>query len=73
MNKSNATASNWQEIVLELKSIAEQQGVTQDQIADRTGLIQSNVSRIFNLKFIPRISTLTAIAKALNVEIIIKK
>lgn len=71
MNKPRAE-SNWKEVVLMIRDAAEQKGITQDEIARKTGLIQSNISRIFNLKHPPLISTLVSIAEAVGVEIIIK-
>lgn len=68
MNKPRAE-SNWKEIVLMIKEASEQKGITQDEIAHKTGLIQSNISRIFNLKHPPLISTLVAIAEVVGAKL----
>lgn len=73
MNTHKTDTEDWKEIVIRLRDIAEEKGITQEEIAEKSGLIQSNVSRIFTLRFVPKISTLALIAKALNVEIIIKR
>jgi len=71
MNKPRAE-SNWKEIVINLRDIAIEKGTTQDMIAYKSGMLQSSVSRIFALQFIPKLSTIISIAKALEVEIILK-
>lgn len=71
MNRPRNTPDNWKEIVQELKEAFDRSGMTQDELADKTGLIQSNISRIFNFKFIPRISTIALIADAIGVELVI--
>lgn len=64
--------SNWKVIVLTLKEIATDQGISQQEIAEKTGLLQSNVSRIFALKYCPRLDLLLAIADAVGVTIFIE-
>lgn len=71
MNKPRAE-SNWKEIVLMIKDAYDRSDMTQTEIQRKTGLIQSNISRIFNLKHPPLISTLVAIAEVVGVEFIIK-
>ena len=71
MNKPRAE-SNWKEIVLMIKDAYDRSDMTQTEIQRKTGLIQSNISRIFKLKHPPLISTLVAIAEAVGVELIIK-
>lgn len=71
MNKPRAE-SNWKEIVLMIKDAYDRSDMTQTEIQRKTGLIQSNISRIFNLKHPPLISTLVAIAEVVGVELIIK-
>lgn len=62
----------WQLFVLLLREIAQAKGITQEIIAQKTGLIQSNVSRIFGLKYKPTLDTYLQIAKALGVNIFIE-
>ena len=72
MNKSNLQSEDWKEIVIKLRDIAIEKGITQDMIAYKSGMLQSSVSRIFALQFIPKLSTIISIAKALEVDIIVK-
>ncbi len=55
-------------LVLLLKEIAEEKGITQNQIAEQTGMIQSAVSRFFSLKFKPTIDTFLQVSKAIKVN-----
>ena len=61
--------ANWKVIVLFLKKIAAENGISQQQIAEHTGLVQSNVSRIFSLKYCPRFDLFLRIADAVGVTI----
>lgn len=72
MNKSNSQSDDWKEIVTQLRDISIEKGITQDMIAYKSGMLQSSVSRIFALQFIPKLSTIISIAKALEVDIIVK-
>ncbi|MGK3946031.1 helix-turn-helix transcriptional regulator, partial [Streptomyces caeruleatus] len=58
----------WMLLVLLLKEIADKKGITQGQIAEQTGLIQSNVSRFFSLKYKPTLDTFLQVAKAVKVN-----
>ena len=58
----------WMLLVLFLKEIAERKGITQNQIADSTGLIQSNVSRFFSLIYKPTLDTFLQVSKAVKVN-----
>ena len=51
-----------------LKEIAEEKGITQQEIADKTGYKQQNISRIFSLKYSPRLDVFLNIAKAVGVN-----
>ncbi len=62
----------WKVIVTILKEIATDQGISQQDIADRTGMLQSNVSRIFSLKYCPRLDILLAIAESIGVNFFIE-
>lgn len=66
-------SEDWQQLVVRLREIAKEQGITQDIIALRTGMKQHSISRIFSLNFSPKISTLVSIAKALKVEIVVQE
>ena len=58
----------WMLLVLLLKEIADQKGITQGQIAEKTGLLQSNISRFFSLKYKPTLDTFLQVAKAIKVN-----
>jgi len=67
MNKANNN-EQWQLLVLLLKNIAEDKGITQQQIADKTGLHRSSIARFFQAKFKPGLDVFLEIAKAVNVN-----
>lgn len=55
-------------IVLLLKEVADSKGITQNEIAEQTGLIQSNISRFFSLKYKPTLDTFLQVSKAVKVN-----
>lgn len=59
---------DWQILVQLLKEIAEEKGITQLEIAEKTGYQQSNISRIFSLRYTPRLDVFLNIAKAVGVN-----
>lgn len=65
---NNPSQQHWKVLVLLLKEIADEKGITQLEIAEKTGLLQSNISRTFSLSVIPRLDTFLAIAKAIGVN-----
>lgn len=67
-NHSSRENEHWQLLVLILKNIAEEKGITQQQIADETGLHQSSVARFFQAKFKPGLDVFLEIAKAIKVN-----
>lgn len=58
----------WQLLVLLLKEIAHEKAITINQIAEKTGLHQSSVSRFFSLKYKPTLDAFLEIAKAIKVN-----
>ncbi|WCM42419.1 helix-turn-helix domain-containing protein [Flavobacterium sp. CBA20B-1] len=68
MEYNNNNNEQWKLLVLLLKEIAESKGITQQEIADNTGLLQSNVNRFFALKYKPTLDTFLKIAKVINVN-----
>lgn len=58
----------WKLLVLLLKEIASQKNITINEIAERTKMEQSSVSRFFSLKFKPTLPTFLEIAKAIKVN-----
>ncbi len=60
--------NNWKVLVLLLKEIADNKGITQLEISERTGMLQSAVSRFFSLKFKPTLETFLQVAQALKIN-----
>ena len=58
----------WKLLVLLLKRISEEKKISQIQIAELTGLKQSNVSRMFAIKFPPSMKVFLKVAKAVGVN-----
>ena len=58
----------WMLLVLLLKEVADSKGITQNEIAEQTGLIQSNISRFFSLKYKPTLDTFLQVSKAVKVN-----
>ncbi len=67
-NQNQNQNEQWMLLVLLLKEIADKKGITQGQIAEQTGLIQSNINRFFSLKYKPTLDTFLQISKALKVN-----
>lgn len=53
-------------LMLDLRNTRKAQGLTQQQLADRTGMSQGEISRIERLVIVPQSTTLLLIAKALG-------
>lgn len=68
MKNQNIQNEQWQLLVLLLKEIADQKNITQNDIAELTGMQQSAVSRLFLLKYKPTIETFLKVAKAIKVN-----
>ena len=60
--------NQWKLLVLLLQQIAEQKGLTQQQIAEKSEMHQSHVSRFFALKYAPNMDTFLKVAKAIEVN-----
>jgi transcriptional regulator with XRE-family HTH domain len=61
------------EFCLQLKEIAKRKGITQTQIAERTGLKeQANIARIFAGKYAPGLDLLLLVAEAIECKIAIE-
>ena len=59
-------------IIRQLSEIAQKRGLTQQQIADATGLSRATVNRIFGYKFTPKIDTVVLIAGAVGANVVIE-
>ncbi len=68
MTEQQANEQRWMLLVQILRKIAEKKGISQQEIANRTGLKRSNVSRTFALRFCPSLKNFIAIARAINVN-----
>lgn len=68
MKKENKGNEQWMLLVLLLKEIAENKGLTQEKIAKETGMKQSAVNRVLNAKFKPNLDTFLKIAKVIKVN-----
>lgn len=71
MNKHNTQSDDWKKVVIQLREVAEAKKMTQEELSDKTGMLQSSISRVFSLSFAPRLSTVMLIAKALEVNLVI--
>lgn len=67
-NNQNTNEQQWKLLVFLLDEIRQQKGITQQEIADKTGLIRSNISRFFSAKFTPDLKNFLIIAKAIEVN-----
>ncbi len=68
MGQNKNQNEQWMLLVLILKEIADKKGITQEVIEKKSGLIQSNISRFFSLKYKPNLDTFLKIAKAIEVN-----
>jgi len=66
-NKTNQN-EQWKLLVLLLKEIADEKNISQNEISENTGMLQSAVSRFFSLKFKPTLDTFIQVAKAIKVN-----
>ena len=68
MNNQPNNEEHWKLLVLLLKEIAKEKNISQEMIAEKTGLLQSNVSRVFSLLYVPRLDTYLKIANAIGIN-----
>lgn len=68
MQQNTNQNEQWKLLVLLLKEIAQSKNITQDEIADVTGMHQSSVARFFSLKYKPTLDTFLQIARAIKVN-----
>lgn len=71
INQINQINQNeqWMLLVLFLKQIADKKGISINEIAEKTEMKQSSVSRFFSLKFKPTLPTFFKIADSIGLEI----
>ena len=68
INEQNTNEQHSKLLIITLKLIAKEKGLTYQDIADKTGLKQSNVARIFSLKYNASLPNFIAIARAVGVN-----
>lgn len=71
-NNPQSIEEHWQTMVLILKKIAEKKNISQYKLAEITGFEQSNINRVFSLKYCPNMRTFIAIARALECNLFIE-
>lgn len=59
----------WKLIVLFLKNVAKEKGISNNEIVERTGLMKSNVSRLFSLKHCPELRVIMAVSQAIGITL----
>jgi len=64
--------NTWKVFVLLLKHIAEKKGISQNDIAGKTGFAQSHIARMFSLKFSPSLKNFLAIAQSIGVNFFVE-
>jgi DNA-binding phage protein len=71
MMKNNPTPKDdqWKLIVLFLKNVAKEKGISNNDIVERTGLMKSNVSRLFSLKHCPELRVIMAVSHAIGITL----
>lgn len=70
IEQQNANEQQWKVLVLLLKELAIQKLGTgwQTQLAEKTNFTQSNISRLFSLKYAPSLKNFLILAKAIEVN-----
>ena len=68
MNNQQSNEHHWMVLVLFLRKIAEAKKIPQHEIAEKSGLKQSNISRMFNLQYCPNLRTFISVARAIEVN-----
>jgi transcriptional regulator with XRE-family HTH domain len=63
---------NKSEITTAIRQQMKKKGISQKSISEKTGLPQSNISRIFNENYDVNYTTLCRIVKAIGCEIVLK-
>lgn len=60
--------NNWKAMVLLLREVAKEKKISNIEIAEKTGLKKSNVSRFFNLAYCPSIELFLKISMAVGIN-----
>jgi len=67
--KNDKYSESARKLVEFLKSQAKAKGISESEIARRTGLKQQNVNRLFNFKRPPTLETFIKVADAIDFEV----
>lgn len=62
----------WKLFILILREIANEKKISQEEIAKRTGLHQSNVARLFSMKYSPTLQMFLKICRAVEINLFIE-
>lgn len=68
MNAQQSNEQHWRLLVLILRKVAESKGISQQEIANRTEMLRTNVNRVFQLKYCPKLDTFILIANAIGIN-----
>lgn len=63
---------NQEEVLTALRAATEESGLTQKEIAEKTGIQQANVSRYLSGKKVPELGTLVRLAGAVGMEVVLR-
>jgi transcriptional regulator with XRE-family HTH domain len=62
----------WKLFILILREIATEKKISQEEIAKRTGLHQSNISRLFAMKYSPTLKVFLKACRAVEINLFIE-
>jgi DNA-binding phage protein len=68
IDKNQEDRQPWRVLVLILKKIADSKNIPLQEIARESGLKESNINRVFKLKYCPDLHTFISIANAVKVN-----
>ena len=61
------------EILTQIKQHCEKEAISNEMIAERTGLMPSNIGRVLSSKYSPPLDVLLLITESVGLEIIVKE
>jgi DNA-binding phage protein len=67
-NNQQLSEQFWKLLVLVLRKVAESKQISPQEIANRTGMLQLNINRFFQLKYCPKLDTFILIANAIGIN-----
>lgn len=68
MAEKNNQGEHWEVLVYLLDEIRKQNGQTMQDVADKSGILQSHVARFFSAKYKPALPLFLEVAKAVDVN-----